>query len=688
MSRLSRMVILGGADIDRLEAKLYAAVASGSITKISHESKNYLHDLKMSARTEDISTPLLKLLSSWLEITLSPEQKSLTKKVDYIVTTWRVAIAISQVVDLQDKSVIEIVESFAYDQVYRFNSYTLIYIYWINLIHKNSERTKLTASEIDPVIMSVINEKLIKEFCSMAHYDSGIGLENQALLTNNLPPSLYLGPLDLFYERSLEVIKDEACSNRLKVYVGLMQWNEGNRGKGISHIASVCEYWLNGLDNEMYSSLGLDVLMCLTSVIDDITSNNLSPAHEFLAIMCDSLQIHPSASIIHYFYYIYLDHSKEIEDQDRKKSLVSKYPILTSLKDEEFESSLLNNIGNIEKKRSIILKFLQNKLNSSLTQKYIQSQDKSITSKHVFPVSEKIQQELLDIELLQCMQEKEFSKAVNTIASSCEQKLLPSDVVTMLLVKNLYEQNDLIGLQTLRKYLVSCPELRNDIFKAEIKLSMKNAYTLWKDGGRQLALEDSLLQYQMILTNHNELTSSTVQTALSSVLNYIKLFIEELCHDEDNMALDNVESYGRKCYSDFGDTSLLVLQWETLFFSHKHSHHVLAREFLERNSNIIYIFDLAKQIDLAVKYNKEYYLLELFNTSVDYKLSSETKEKSLAALIVYYCDCLNHKALRECMKKAMQHKIPISTDLQRKIENIQHRNKLYSKFMEYFKPPT
>ena len=80
--------------------------------------------------------------------------------------------------------------------------------------------------------MSVINEKLIKEFCSMAHYEGGLGKEHHVLLNKSLPPSLYLGPLDLFHERSLDVERDEVFSARMKLYIGLIQWNEGSRGNG------------------------------------------------------------------------------------------------------------------------------------------------------------------------------------------------------------------------------------------------------------------------------------------------------------------------------------------------------------------------------------------------------------------------------------------------------------------------
>ena len=679
------MVILGGADIDRLESKLYDAVCSEKNTKISHESKDYLNDLNKSLSKEDRSVSLLKLLHSWLEIALSLERKSLIQVVDYVITTWRVAIAISQVIDIEDSS-IEIIENFVNDLVNRSKNYTLFYFYWINLIHKNSEWTKEKALKIDPCILSVLKEKIIKEFCSMAHYEGGLGNEHHVLLNKSLPPSLYLGPLDLFHERSLDVERDEVFSARMKLYIGLLQWNEGSRGNGLSNIASGCEYWLNELSSGISSSLGSDALMCLTSVIEDITSNNLSPAHDFLEIMCDTLQANPCSSTLHYIYYVYLDNSKESDNVKRKENLLNKYPLLTDLKDTQFEQAIFNHIENLEEKRNILEKFVKDNVYTKYILNHIKSENRSISSKNTFPVSEKVQQELLDIELLENMQEKKFSKAVKTLTTSSKQSQYPSDVVTMLLVKNLYDANDITSLEKIRKSLTSCPGIHNDTYKAEIKLSMKTTYNLWKQGSRQLALEDSLVQYQSILNNQHDHNDTTTQTLLSSVANYIKLFVEEICHDEDNLALDIVEKYATDCYTKFCDTTLFVLQWETLFFSHKDSHHVLAREFLARNSNMINNIDFTKVIDMAIKYKEEYFLDELFNISVEYNLCSDTQIKSVTALIEHYIDTSNHKALESCVKTAFQHEILISSNLKQKIENVKDRKKVYSRFMSYFTP--
>ena len=682
------MVTLGGANVDRLEEKLNEAACTNDIkAKTLHESKNYLDEMKRSTNIEDISVSLVKMLHCWLEITLSPDHKKLAKRAQYIVTTWRVAIAIHLVIDAQDKHNIKIVEGFANDVATKFNNYTLLYYYWVNLILNNSDETKEKACEIDPVIKRVLTEKLIQDFCSIAHYDSGIGVKNQTLLSKNLPPSLYLGPIDTLHNISINIIKDETYLTQMKLYIGLYHWNEGNRGNGLSNIASGCEYWLNQLSDRVSSNLGADVLLCLASVIEEITSNNLTPAHEFLEIMCDSLQVHKHSSILHYIYYIYLDNSSEEENKKRKETLLEKYPVLAILKDKEFENAIMCENIDLNTKRSLFNELIRSSVDRTFDQADIKPESKLTSTKYAFPVSEKVQQELLDIELLQNMQNKEYSKAVNTVLRSCEQNIFASDVVVMLLVKTLYEQNDSSSLERIRKSFVSFPAIVNDIFQAEIKLAMKKTYALWKEARREIALEDALIQYQSILTNQNDIQSSTIKSALSSVLKYIKLFVEELCYEERNMALDNVENHAKNCFTKFGDASLLVLQWETLFFSHKYSHHILAQEFLKRNSNIIEYIDITKMIDMAVIYKREQFLLELFNISVEYQLSSDAKSRALTALVTHYCDTANKKAINSSLKTASQHKISISDDCLQKIKNTSGTNGLFSKIASYFKSP-
>ena len=93
VSRLAKLVILGGADLDSLEEKLYDAIATKGTTindsTSSHESKIFLCDLKNATDSKDHTSPLIKLLDSWLSIRASQEYNLIRKRIDYIITTWR-----------------------------------------------------------------------------------------------------------------------------------------------------------------------------------------------------------------------------------------------------------------------------------------------------------------------------------------------------------------------------------------------------------------------------------------------------------------------------------------------------------------------------------------------------------------------------------------------------------------------
>ena len=56
------------------------------------------------------------------------------------------------------------------DVVTQFNSYTLFYYYWVDLILNNSDETKERANEIDQSIKTVLTEMLVQDLCTIAHY--------------------------------------------------------------------------------------------------------------------------------------------------------------------------------------------------------------------------------------------------------------------------------------------------------------------------------------------------------------------------------------------------------------------------------------------------------------------------------------------------------------------------------------
>ena len=688
VSRLARLVTLGGADLDTLEEKLYNAVITKDTnlknTISSHDSKVHLRDLKLLQNTEERERSLIKLLDGWLVIRSSQEYNVMIKRIDYIISTWRVLEAMHQILESGENGLIQIIENFVYDVAKNFEDFTLLYFFWVHLILANTQKSIERAGVVDQDIIKVLTEMLVTNVCDNIYYDSGIGSANAALLRKNLPLSLYIGNISLFYAKVNSVITNELDLVRLKTYNALSQWYEGNRAKGLSDMASCCEYWLNLKSEKSHNALGPDVLMCLSLMIEEVTTENLAPAHEFLDIMCDRLIQNPNAIILPYIYYIYLNNVPSQEIADRKAAILEKYPLINTLRNEEFESAITSKDGEWKVRKSKFSEFMktyESYDNSSLRSEV---SHKIFSNNNVYPVSTKVQRELLDIELLQYMQNKEYDKAITTYLESAANKLVASDVVVMLLVKNMYDQNDLISLQKVRMSMPEFSAIANNIFTSEMKLTMKNIYTSWQDGRREIALEDALIQYQIMLESEKTIESETFKSTLFTVVRYINLFVEELCHDEQNAALDNVEKYARIALETHDNIELFSLLWETLFFSHKYSHHVLADELLMRNPKIANQLDFMKMLNKAVKYEEEHFLRELFNVSLKYELELALKSKVLSSLLTLYCETCDIKAAKACIQDSKRLEIPILEESKRLFNKFHINNGLISRVLAYF----
>ena len=342
----------------------------------------------------------------------------------------------------------------------------------------------------------------------------------------------------------------------------------------------------------------------------------------------------------------------------------------------------------LNERRSHFCDLIQHRSKSDLSHssQYTMKLENEVPSKkYAFPMSEKIQRELLDIELLQYMQNTEYSRATHSLISSAKQNVVASEVVTMLLVKNMYDQNKLHELQKIRKAMPELSDMANNIFELEIKLTMKNTYTLWKESRREIALEEALIQYQDILINQNVLRDEMFQSVVSSVLRYIRLFIEELCYDEKNSALNNVEKHAKSGWETHGHIGLFIVLWETLFFSHKYSHHILANELLKRNIELAKKIHFNNALQKAITYKQEYFLSELFNISLQLDLEKETKSKILSALLLFYCEASNNYEAKKCMNTSESLEIQIPAETKRLFEKLQMNDGLLTRVLKYIK---
>ena len=691
VSRLAKLVILGGADLDSLEEKLYDAIATNNTTindsTSSHESKIFLCDVKNATDSKEHTGPLIKLLDLWLSIRASQEYNLIRKRIDYIITTWRVVESINQVIHSGNENNISVIESFAYDMIKQFNDFTIFYFYWMNLILTNTERTIHIARKGKEDRLDTLMDIVIRNAHDEIRYDSGMAPNIQTLLRKHLPLPFYIGNLDLFNLKLRNVIDDENLTRRLNGLKALNQWIEGHRANAMSGIATCYEEWIKQSSNTDNSKQGADIIMCLAYIIEEIVREDLAPAHEFLEIMCDKLHRSDNVLMLPYIYHLYLDIGQGQSDVERKIRILEKYPSVTKLKDSLFEEALMSQSLEWDERHMLARNFINKHNTTENADGGTRSNDTADLplSKYSFSVSDKVKREILDIELLEFMSKGDYIRALNALIASANSNIIASEVVIIMLVKNFYDQKDLQSIQKLRANLSNMSKLANDIFRWEIKLTMQGIYSLWNESKRQIALEDSLIQYQMILNNGVGIDSDTRQSAITAVLRYIRLFVEELCQDEQNAALQNVEKFGKICLDTNETYHLLLILWEALFFSHRYSHYVLAKDFLKRNPKVATQIDFLAMLNKASKLNQEKYFLELFNISLEFDLNIDLKSNLLAALLTYYCENGMKAPAKEYVQISVDLKIPVSADTMLKFNQLNIKPNIISQFLQYIK---
>ena len=149
--------------------------------------------------------------------------------------------------------------------------------------------------------------------------------------------------------------------------------------------------------------------------------------------------------------------------------------------------------------------------------------------------------------------------------------------------------------------------------------------------------------------------------------------------------LRNVEKFGKICLDTNETYDLLLILWETLFFSHKYSHYVLAKEFLKRNPKVTTQIDFLKMLKKASKLNQEKYFLELFNMSLEYDLNTDLKSKLLAALLTHYCESGMKVHAKEYVQISIELNIPVPEDTMLKFNQLNIKSNIISQFLQYIK---
>merc|ERR1719376_185940 len=137
-------------------------------------------------------------------------------------------------------------------------------------------------------------------------------------------------------------------------------------------------------------------------------------------------------------------------------------------------------------------------------------------------------------------------------------------------------------------------------------------------------------------------------------------------------ALAVVKIYGQEFGHNFKDYRLLLLYWETLFFSPSYSHQFKANEFLDSNPRVARNIDVDLILHRAVEEADsqahkgggagEDFIRKILEICLRHDLDMYNKSRVVETLLVYQCDSGNYKRACETVKTADNLEISIGAD--------------------------
>ena len=110
--------------------------------------------------------------------------------------------------------------------------------------------------------------------------------------------------------------------------------------------------------------LGCSIIDCFSKMVKDIIGHEMTPAMEYIDVMCEKLErtyLHP---VVTYILWIHLTKSRPVsgELQERAEKLRKRCPGIEDLRTERFENCLTEKSMTDESKHFFIMDFLKNKV--------------------------------------------------------------------------------------------------------------------------------------------------------------------------------------------------------------------------------------------------------------------------------------------------------------------------------------
>ena len=225
----------------------------------------------------------------------------------------------------------------------------------------------------------------------------------------------------------------------------------GHGSKSLASLAAAMETWMKTLHDEVSrKELGAAVLLCFSDILRESPGTNvdLSPAHDFLDIVCDKLSKTYGNDLVPYIYWVLLGCGEG--NAERASKVLSRYPGVERLRDDRVETHLTKN-SSVSAKLHFFGEYLVNidvdaiqsrteigVVNSTSASEETVSATES--ERERVGMDEETKQELLDIRVLEMLQSG--SSAEDLLAAVDNGSgIYPTDDVLIAVAKKVFSNN-------------------------------------------------------------------------------------------------------------------------------------------------------------------------------------------------------------------------------------------------------
>ena len=218
----------------------------------------------------------------------------------------------------------------------------------------------------------------------------------------------------------------------------------GHGSKSLASLAAAMETWMKTLHDEVSrKELGAAVLLCFSDMLRESPGTNvdLSPAHDFLEIVCDNLSKTYGNDLVPYIYWVLLGCGEG--NAERAAKVLSRYPGVERLRDKRVETHLTKNSAVSTKKDifgeylgNLDLEAIQSRTDTGVNSTTASNETVSATESEEVGMDDDTKQELLDIRVLEMLQSgasaEDLLSAVDNGSGVC-----PTDDVLIAVAKKL-----------------------------------------------------------------------------------------------------------------------------------------------------------------------------------------------------------------------------------------------------------